>query len=86
MCSRTRWKLKGDAVTKEFFRAVREPSGTTQISTLRDHSGARVTDRTELENLVLSYYRALYAELDTTLISTQAEVDLLALIPTSFSD
>lgn len=32
--SRTRWKLQGDIVTKEFFRTVRHPGKTTHISAL----------------------------------------------------
>jgi hypothetical protein len=47
--TRVRWKLKGDMVSKEFFRAVKEKSASIAITGLHNKDGVLVKERVGLE-------------------------------------
>jgi hypothetical protein len=55
-----RWKLKGNMVSKEFFRAVKEKFASTAITSLRNKDGVLVKDRAGLEAIRQEYYADLY--------------------------
>jgi hypothetical protein len=58
--TRIRWKLKGDMVSKEFFKAIKEKSASTAITGLRNKDGVLVKDRAGLEAICQEYYADLY--------------------------
>jgi hypothetical protein len=57
--SRIRWKFRGDKVSKEFFRVVREKSLSTVITCLKDSQGTKIRDRAGLGHLCTKYYQRL---------------------------
>lgn len=83
--SRIRWKHKGDQVSKEFFRAVRERGSSARITALHDEHGVRVTDRAAVEARALAYYTNQYAAPGPSEQQSNAETTLLGLIPNSFA-
>ena len=69
--ARIRWKLKGDMVSSEFFKAVREKASVTAITSLRDSNGVLVFDSTGLGEIL---HRS-------TVISTRTRLPLLSKMP-----
>jgi hypothetical protein len=59
--SKIRWNMKGDRVTKEFFRGVKEKAASSTITSLRGLDGARITDQAGLREFCHDFYRDLYA-------------------------
>jgi hypothetical protein len=58
--SRVKWKKVGDSCSKEFFKATREHSGASSITSLEDESGEVFTDQPSLERICHQYYSSLY--------------------------
>lgn len=82
---RIRWKHKGDQVSNEFFRAVREKSSAARITALHDANGTRVTDRAAVDARALQYYTDLYAAPVSSAQQETAELALLSLILNSLA-
>jgi hypothetical protein len=85
VCSRLRWKWRGDLVSREFFLAVKERSKSATISSLKDCNANRVTGRSELEQTVIEFYKQLYSAPAATDINFSAANIILSHVPHSFT-
>lgn len=60
--SRAKWRLIGDRLSSEFFKAVRETPATALITELKDAQGHVHHDREGLETISLEFYSKLYSQ------------------------
>jgi hypothetical protein len=82
--SRLRWNLKGDRVTKEFFRGVREKAASSVITSLHDRDGNLVTKHIGLQMVCTDFYQALYTAKRSLPAHDAAMQALIDLIPKQF--
>jgi hypothetical protein len=82
--SRIRWKFKGDMISTEFFKVVREKSTATAITGITDPSGAMVTNSSGINRLTSTFFRTLYASEGESPEHLEALESLLAMIPQRF--
>jgi len=53
---RIRWKLRGDMVSAEFFKAIREKPASSAITSLRNSLGVIVDDSKEMSKVCSEFY------------------------------
>lgn len=82
--SRIRWKFKDDMISAEFFKAVREKSTATAITSITDSSGTMVTNSSGISRLTSAFFRTLYASEGELPKHLEALESLLAMIPQRF--
>ena len=83
--SQIRWNLKGDRVTKEFFRGIREKATSVAITRLQAPDGTIVTEQAGLRNLYQEFYQFLYTTVPLTEVHEVAMQSFLTLIPHKFT-
>jgi hypothetical protein len=82
--SRIRWNFKGDRLSTEFFKAVREKSTATALTGIKDPAGTLVADSCGLSRLTSTFFQSLYTSEVDTPEHQQALEALLADIPSRF--
>jgi hypothetical protein len=60
--ARTKWRLRGDMVSKAFFLAVKEKPAWAAITELQDANGVFHHDRPQLDRICTKFYSKLYKE------------------------
>jgi hypothetical protein len=78
--SRLKWNRVGNIALKEFYRATKERSGTSQITELEDSAGAHKTNQKGLEEVCVQYYSELYTAAPQTAAKGGAEAQAFACI------
>lgn len=81
--ARLRWKDKGDAMTKEFFNAVKEKAPRAHISELTNPGGDSTTNQLEIERACLAFYRDLCTAKASDEETRRCEVEILEAVPES---
>jgi hypothetical protein len=84
--ARLRWNLRGDRVTKEFFRGVWEKSAYSIITQLRAADGRVVSDQEGLSDVYVDFYSHLYTTEPITPAHEAATHAFVNLIPGRFSE
>jgi hypothetical protein len=83
---RIKWKDKGNTMNKDFFFAIKEPSTTSFIITMKDWDGNIFIDSKDMEATCYEFYQALYKAPTPIHQTKQTMKENLEQIPTKFID
>jgi len=81
--ARIRWKLRGDLVSSEFFKALREKPASSAITCLRNSQGEEVKDQDGLKQICSDFYSKLYTAEPESSDNLEAMDEFLSLLPDS---
>jgi hypothetical protein len=84
--TRIQWKDKGNAMSKDFFSAIKVCSTIPLIMALKDRDGNILTDSKDVEATCYEFNQALYKAPTPTHQTQQTREEVLKHIPTKFTN
>jgi len=83
--SRAKWKLFGDHLSMDFFKAVLEAPAMAPITELKDNQGSIYHEREDLERICVNFYTKLYSRENPSLQMLADREAVLNFIPNRFT-